>query len=565
MKRIIAIALCFALVGCQDALRVADAPAITTERVGNLSRLFDWGGHESEPWAAVQFIEWYRLNPARGVYTWAALEQRLNAVCPQPGVAGCKKVHLIPTIYRSDAGALVYDGPSWAGAPKILTGCGTTTPIPPYDSATWRANYMAFVAAFGAKYDGDPRLDSVVVSTGLDSETQPTKDGTCNWQSMIRGTALEYRFGNNYIPEAVAAYAGAFKATPLYLSSAPGLGRMQRAALAAQYGVGLKHAGMWYDLDSWDGYGGAEGSWDAMNAYSRTLPIWVESPHWGSVENITWSLFAGLSYYPNGMSLHPDYFALDRELLDWTAAHINITAATSPSAWTVLRGYEYPASDWGGKGVRGHVGNWGQWLTVTGGERRWRDQLPAAQSDWRSRQCRWAMMFSIIREPTFVRSAYKVQITYLDVGTGAMTLGTVSHARTDTGAWQVWETDADGEGPWVLDLGEGGYVHMIELLDASTQTATPTPTATQYPTITPSPTATPTATATETSTPTVSTSTPTVTETFTSTPTVTSTPSPYPTETPTATPSIEDEMRRLAERYEAERGAALRFVVDVSP
>lgn len=549
------------LLGCAPAPEPVGV-RITSTQLGNLSRLFDWGGHDKEPWDAVQFATWAELNPSQGTYSWAPLEARLNAVAP-------KKVHVLITLYRSDGAALVYDGPAWAGAPKVLSGCGTTAVIPPYDNAVWRGHYYAFVAALGAKYDGDPRLSSVVVSTGLDSETQPTKATTCDWMGIIRGTALEYRFGRNLIPEALAAYAKAFPRTPLYLSSAPTLGRMERAKLAASYGVGLKHAGMWYDLDSWEGYGGAEGSWDAMRAYSRTLPIWVESPHWGNAENLRWSLYAGLSYYPNGMSLHPDFLALEPWLLDWTAAHVNTTVGTAPSAWVVLRDFEYPPSDWGGKGVRGHVGNWGQWMTVMGGERVWRADLPAGidRADWRARQSRRADGQFVLRpEVGFACAparACEVRVTLASISGGwlvwrgdgeALMVGLPTDGRWQTVTFPLddWEGDAMLEAP-------GAYVHMVEVARVQnvTETVTPcTPTATM--TATPDPTATATLCPTMTPMPTC-TETPTVVPSYTAISTQTPTPWPYPTETRT----IEDDAAALLERMAKEWGVRGRVYAEV--
>ena len=304
------------------------------------------------------------------------------------------------------------------------------------------------------------------------------------------------------------------------------------------------------------------------------------------------------------MSLHPDYFVPEMaDLLAWTAAHVNVSMADTPSVWSVLRGWEYPFVGASGKGVSGKMGNWEQGLTVIGGKRVWRAELPAnARDDWRSRQCRMGDVFGVVLPDLFVRDEYTLRVTYLDVGYRAV--AAVWHdAKTgnqvvrswstnDTGQWLTIMVELTGIAPGadiMLDADGQIYLHQIEvvgenILPTPTATAsafwTATPTSAPDWTATPSATptvqeltktvtssATPTATWTATiaPTPTVSTSTPTMTEPFTLEPTatVTSTPSACPTETPTATPSIEDEMRRLADRYEAERGAQLRFWVEV--
>lgn len=569
MKRLL-LALTLAL--CIPLTAHADADSVR--------RLFDWGGHDAEPWGAVQFRPWAVVNPAAGVYDWSQIDRYLEAVKP-------KTVQLFVTVSRSES---EYSGvdfsddtPSWAPQGHLLDSGSASAIVPAYDNSNWRLAYFAFVRAMGARYDADPRVASVIVSVGLDSETQIVKYASANWGAVVQGSSLEYRWGQ-FVPAAMQVYREAFPTKPLYLNSAPGQGRMARAAEAAKYNIGLKHAGMWYDLDSYQGYGGQEGSWDAMRAYSMTLPIAVESPHWGAVENLRWSLYAGLHYWPREMSLHPDYFVPEMaDMIAWTAAHVNVTLADTPSVWSVLRDWEYLFVGASGRGVSGKMGNWEQGLRVSGGKRVWRSELPAiARDDWRSRQCRMGDAFDVILPETFVRDRYTLRLTYLDTGAPSIAvywgdaLGNRLQrvwAMGNTGQWLTTSVELVRIEPGAAILIESNgqiYLHMVEIVGENNP---PTPTATTTATWTATPTATvqeptkdvstctPTATwtATVTATPTVSTSTPTVTETFTPTPT------PYPTEAPTPTPSIEDEMRRLAERYEAERGAALRFVVDVSP
>lgn len=558
------------LLGCAPALHTTTVPQPKVAQVlGEPRGLYSLWGRDYLPIGETGTVVWWpwsQIEPANDAYNWA----KIDAILDQQ----VKPVQLMILHHTSDyqSGQYFVDWtPSWIGVPTIkLTCSGLTANVPDYRSAVWRSHLLDMVADVGAHYDADPRVGSIIVATGLDGETQVVKPaGGCNWLSVLntQASGAEYRFGQT-ITYLLDGYKAAWPTTLKLLNNAPGSGRMARADAAVARGIGLKHSGMVPDGDFWEG--SDDSLWAFMAKYCGAQPCWVESAYgFGNYEHMRWSLFAGLHYHPVGMDLHKTWWdVVEPATLDWAASHLNVTVADAPSAWVVLRDSEYPILT----GASGHRGNWNFYAQATGGVQVLRTAMPAAQADWRSRQCRLASEIVFTPDAAFVREGYTLRVTYLDYGAGDVALtwnaGSATQARAGTGAWREWSLSLAGyvaPEPIKVALQGGGYVHMIELLDASTQTATPTPTATQYPTITPSPTATPTATATETSTPTVSTSTPTVTETFTSTPTVTSTPSPYPTETPTATPSIEDEMRRLAERYEAERGAALRFVVDVSP
>lgn len=557
-----------------------------------LYRLFGWEG--ATP--AVQYARWYEIEPSQGQYNWARIDRYLAAVAPAP-------VKLFISVARSETAPsgvfFADDTPEWvyASTRPVVDGrkvghklsCGGYTGvIPAYDDANWRSSYYAMVRALGARYDSHPQVVQVIVSTGMDGETQPIKDAKCAWTTAMQqqASAVEYRFGHDPRPDGVKGfvfaamdvYATSFPSTQLLLNNAPGgQARKSRADYAANKGIGFQHAGMWVDLNSHEGYGDTIGSWTMMGAYAGTgLPLVVESPFGlGDDSARYWSLLAGLHYHPVSMSLHPEYWRLSDELLGWVEAHLGTTIATTPGIWCALRDSEYPRNG----NYSGKVGAWQFWLyPVSGWTRVWREALPAGRDDLRARQAgKVAQGEELVAQADagWQRARSRIHVVLLDYGAAPYAVGYTRkdgtlawtqfwHGTGTPDAWTTVSVDAESFGGQVRVRAEGGdeYVHMVYVEDvgAEAPTATPTvPEVTKTVTIcTPTATATLYPTATWTNTPTV---TPSCTAIHTETPTATA----YPTDTATPTPSIEDEMRRLAERYEAERGAALRFVVDVSP
>ena len=555
-----------ALAGCSTLQPMpARAPAVQVAPQGEVYRFFNWDQPNTP---GVVYASWRQIEGSRGVYNWSIIDNAMAKVGAP--------VQIFVTAHESDVVGSKYFvdlSPHWAPAGHTLISGNATAYLPAYDSASWRAAYMQLVAAMGAKYNGHPQVASVVVSTGLDSETQPIKDQDYNWREIMNQQApgVEYRFGQ-FVYSAMDAYAQAFPDTMLVLNCAPmAADRMKRAEYAASKGIGLKHSGMWYDLDSHQGYGDYTGSWDHIRAYSMTLPIWVESPYgFGSEENRYWALFAGLHYHPAGMNLHSAWYdTIDAELLQWTRSYVGVTLDDTPGMWTVLRDSEYPLQSWGSGGASGHMGDWTFWMTRTSDNQRlWRDSLPAGRDAMQARQVRTGGVFTFDVADGFVRDSYTLYVTVLDWQ------GDLWVRWTTPDGWASSGYKMEGSGQWIThrvempgfqsagaeDIEIRGasdlYVHGVEVVGDEG----PQPLNTQTPGPTLGPSATPLNTATPYSTETPK---PTITPTATHTPTLTFTPSRTPTASLTPTASIEDDMRTLQERYWQERGADLRFWIEV--
>ena len=384
---------------------VGRVPEGDPEPVPILYRFFDFGNDwqqiapEWGPVGSIQWTTWEEINPEEGVYNWSIIDAGLASerglsvtlpdgqVIPKPVV-----IQIFP--YISSAydwhDVYFYDAtPEWVydvideenpddprpivNDRKVgyrLDGCGTAAVLPMYDSEIWRTAYFDAVRAMAERYRDDPQVTAVVINTGLDGETQLIKDWGCGWNSIIDTQytgGLRYRFGQ-FLYQAMDVYRQAFPNEPIFINNAPGGGGTRKAtsdyAASLVPPVGLKHSGMWVDSDGHEGYGAFVGMFDMINAYSMTVPIWLESKMgYGSSEVKYWSLLAGLHYHPDAIDLHPDYFSMvDPEILRWVGTHIGKTLDDTPSVWTALRDYEFPLVEWTTGASSGHMGDWNYWL-----------------------------------------------------------------------------------------------------------------------------------------------------------------------------------------------------------
>ncbi len=403
-------------------------------------KMFDYGTDyqttypEYGPIGSDQWIDTCRTNPSPGIYNWDAMEANLAKedglmVTLWDGSEVAKPVVFAGVIgYTSDIPGedghdfIYWGAPHWP-APYVMTYLDRTAVIPPYDNAQWREIQYDIARAFGARYNNDDRVKAVVIPTGIDGESQATKDaGAYAWKTKAMNEqypGLEKTF-EEFVLELMGVYREALPSKTIFINNAPKELREVTANAAATYDppIGLKHSGMVVDLDSHQGYGTFwPGSWDMERVYSRTLPIWVESPTGlGNEEKRYWAYLAGLHYWPDVISVHPEYLTIESEWTRWVGQHIGVSIEDTPSIWAVLRDREFEKQSWGTGGVSGYMGNWTQGLQTEGpAERVWRDELPRGGGGVYGRQCR-----DIIEEQTFQAEApfvvRRVEVTVFPVG-----------------------------------------------------------------------------------------------------------------------------------------------------
>ncbi|NLG50056.1 MAG: DNRLRE domain-containing protein [Chloroflexi bacterium] len=588
----------------------------------------DWQSSNPEwgPIGSIHYCLWEDVNPSPGVYNWSVIDSQLNKernlkvtlldgrVIPKPVV-----LQVLPHISEAPnwPGVYFYDAtPQWVydrigGSRPVVNGRkvghrlednGAVAVMPMYEDPTWQAAYWEFVRAFGQRYNGNSQVTSIVVTTGLDGETHPIKDTGGHWKAVAEAgvPGLYHNFGN-YVLDAMNVYREAFPSKAVFINTAPGDSGLRRSvashAASLQPPVGLKHSGMWVDMDSHQGEGTYVGSWDMVRTYSTTLPIWLESAYgFGNEELDYWSMLAGLHYHPDAMDLHADYLTTTRpEILRWVSAHLGVTPSDTPSIWTVLRDSEYPHQTWGGGGCSGHRGDWTFWLTrkeVEGGRtvRIMREDMPSeAQGHMYSRQARRTdeangqeyIYLDVDNQYPFVGQvpatepegtvAFKIRVTFINHDGDTLSLeyrnyqGQLVAQTVRKGAalgpvntWVTHEFDVydaylnnnlDGHSDFRLSSNGDGdeIVHMVEvegrwdgnppatLTQTPTSTLSPSPTPTLTSTVTPSPTATELMTATPSVT--VTGIVPIATVLLTATPSATTTET-IPAATPTSTAAV---------------------------
>jgi len=593
-------------------------PAGIPTPVPILYKMFDWGTdyqHLKPEWGpvgSIQFFMWEDVNPAPDVYDWSVIDEKLALEAPLkvtlPDGREIPKpvvIQVFPFISSAPGwDAVYYDGtPQWVydlidsqnpGDPRPivngrkvghkLVGCGKVAVVPMFDSPTWRQAYYKMVRAFGARYGDNPQVTAIVINTGLDGETQPVKDMGCSWNTYLdqQASAVRYNFGR-FVREAMAVYREAFPRKPIFINNAPGGSGMRKMTsdYAATFNppIGLKHSGMWIDLDSHQGYGDFVGSWDMIRQYSMTLPIWLESPFGlGGKEHRYWAFIAGLHYHPDAIDVHPEFFTQsDPAWLRFVVEHLGVNINNTPDVWTVLRDAEYPLVSWGKGGVSGHMGDWCFWLyrredaPQSATKRVWRKDMPAARNHVFSRQTRRTiqeenqifMSFDIDdaypyvnQKPVAVEGGnvyYIVYVTILNMGNDTFSLqyrnwdgAIVKQVRRkgpSLGKVNDWVTVAftvrdgyfnnnmPGKCDFRISCERDGneYIHMVRVKGGwgvpPTPTITPVATSTRRPTATRRPTSGPPPSATPRPTPTGPTPTP-----------APATPTPTPAFTPTPIP-----------------------------
>ncbi|MBI5288700.1 MAG: beta-galactosidase [Chloroflexi bacterium] len=105
---------------------------------------------------------WAELEPVEGAYNWAPLDEVLaNAHARGRKVA--------PRVY-TNAGDFDQATPGWvfdAGAAAYTLGDGSGTPQPVPTDAVFTAKFGAFLAALGARYNGNPDIEFFQTNAGM--------------------------------------------------------------------------------------------------------------------------------------------------------------------------------------------------------------------------------------------------------------------------------------------------------------------------------------------------------------------------------------------------------------
>ena len=292
-------------------------------------------------------VAWKEIEVSPGVYNWSQFDNWIAGEAAQGkpvalGVDGC-----------TSGGNMA---PAWI--PKIL--CGGRI-IPDYWSTEYRDGFRQLVEAFGERYNDDPRVEWVEISTGRDGENQPGLND--DMDKCLLGLGYTSEDWVAVVTEIVGYYRDAFPDKPLMTQHYPKFDwhhereRRDIANYAAVLGVGFKGNGLTPDRDKMVcrlpsyTYGYLSFLEDPIISYSDTLPIGFESYRFYLSQDVHvyWALLSALDSHADYIALADDVFTDNYggnslwPILQFTSAHVGRTSANTPSAWVALResGYSY--------------------------------------------------------------------------------------------------------------------------------------------------------------------------------------------------------------------------------
>ncbi len=332
-----------------------DAHAAASSRIvrPGIYTFYDWQHFDSAAYPVVGghvTVQWKTLDAVAGSYNWAWLDEFLARDAALGKVDG---VGLDP-----------YDGPCCGGSgvpeyvkaqrPDVEITCRTEA-LPAYWRPSFKDAYGRFIADFGRRFNGDPRIAFLQIGVGMFGETQPGRD---EHDACLEAAGLSSAAWLDYAKWAIDAYAAAFPDTPLILEYAPRYlyvcERRELADYAAARGVGLQHSGLIPDG------GGATvlndpassvtgcGQYDPMLAWSGRVPLGWEGTEWGEHTGpaaTLWRIY-------NALDKHPDFILLDASqvsdparwgMLEFANRYVARTVRDAPAVWAALRETDY---DW---------------------------------------------------------------------------------------------------------------------------------------------------------------------------------------------------------------------------
>jgi hypothetical protein len=256
-----------------------------------------WG-----PCGVWRWWPWRDLSPASGSYRWDLVDAYLDAAAAQ-GRAAAISIMLYPDINQDCTPKWVYG--SGAGWP-IVGGAGT---FPKWNDYLWDAALAQFIAAFGKRYDGDPRVHSVWITFAKYGET------------VTDGLGSDLHNPGRYFRNAIGWYDAAFPNTPLAALITGPTDRLALAELCWERGIAPKFNALCRDVPTHVQLKPVAGAGHAEIALkSRELGIPVAWEHYypANAKETYWAILT--------------FLALGGMVLDLPAAHLDALASI-PGLW----------------------------------------------------------------------------------------------------------------------------------------------------------------------------------------------------------------------------------------
>ncbi len=185
-------------------------------------------------------VQWKTLQPAADTYDWAWLDNYLTADWKygKPDAVG------LDTYDGACCGGIGVPDYVFRRYPAAKVTCDGEA-IPKYWDPGYQQEYGNFIRAFGARFNGDPRISFVEIGVGLFGETQPAQD---QYDGCLQAAGLTQSLWVEYAQWVIDRYVEAFPDTQLVVEYAPRfLSSCERKTItdyAANRGVGLQHSGL---------------------------------------------------------------------------------------------------------------------------------------------------------------------------------------------------------------------------------------------------------------------------------------------------------------------------------
>lgn len=315
-----------------DHLRPVDYPGVVI------------GGHYA--------FQWRRIESSFGYYDWSRIDNWID----QEAALG-KPVGLAINTYEGVSGGNV--SPSWVPTIPCQDYYSNPHPIPNYWSTAYKTYFRNLILAFGARYNGDPRVEWIEVSAGAYGENQPAPDYFD--QCLIDAGYGDQGAWQQVVKDTISWYRQAFPDKPIVTQHYPRFRsdseRVNIADYAAALGVGFKGDGLIADRDKAsrrDDPGHPQYRSfldDPAISYSDTVPIGFETYRFYLYDDtmLYWAIF-------NALDKRADYLTFDADLMkdplggntNWPILrfanqHLGKEIHDTPDVWVALResGYTY--------------------------------------------------------------------------------------------------------------------------------------------------------------------------------------------------------------------------------
>ena len=447
---------------------------------------------------------WRGWNEVYGHPTFAKIESAVAAADAR-GWQTSISIMLVSDVGKDGTPWQVYQSIGRTQGDPVQSNCLQSYTRPPWDDAGWRAAYDRMVYELAARYDGDPRIHSIMIATGYYGETVPNvTQGQC-WYDIGGNGAL-----TRFVYHVLEVYADAFKRTPLAILSTATTDRDKIALRATQLGIIVKHNSAAFDLPNHTFCKDDRGSLEVAGlvnqaggrmAFEHFYAANAPQTYWthrtmAAFKPAFWDL-------PHDNPSHLDALAAitlpsGERLWDWTVRYMDPNAG----AYYLARNSQFPCDlktcwecGWTGAITREMALSSGKLSLSARNGAVWK-AAPKALTDalygfYGIGQFSGALTF------TTPYQAPTVRVWAIVAGQATLSYGQDTASTRNTGGWEYLEIETAYQGG-VLGLSGTGHLHMIgmegvaSLVPTPTETFVPIPTATAtpWPTKTPEPPAT---------------------------------------------------------------------------